>query len=114
MASCTPMSLVPTFASPRTLDLLRRAAQPHGREGASDAQARASALCEALERFSGVFCGEEPRRQRRFVDLGDAAIHPNACMGFSDRQYRDRDAWNARGELTQAVPLPFDEEAVVS
>ncbi|MBP1685705.1 MAG: bacteriocin biosynthesis cyclodehydratase domain protein [Deltaproteobacteria bacterium] len=100
---------------PRTLDLLREGLRSRtGGKGASDAQARASALCEALERFSGVFCGEEPRRQRRFVDLGDAAIHPNACMGFSDRQYRDRDAWNARGELTQAVPLPFDEEAVVS
>lgn len=100
---------------PRTLAMLREGLRSRtGGKGATDAQARASALCEALERYSGVFHGEEPRRQSRFVDLGDAAIHPNACMGFSDRQYRERDAWNARGELTQAVPLPFDEHAVVS
>lgn len=100
--------------SPRTLDMLREGLRSRtGGKGASDAQARASALCEALERYSGVFRGEEPRRQARLAELGDSAIHPNACMGFSDRQYRDRDVWNARGELTQAVPLPFDEEAPV-
>lgn len=100
---------------PRTLEMLREGLRSRtGGKGTSDAQARASALCEALERYSGVFQGDEPRRQARLAQLGDAAIHPNACMGFSDRQYRERVAWNARTELMQAVPLPFDEDAPVS
>ncbi len=85
-----------------------------GGKGMTEAQARASALCEALERYSGVFHGDEPRRQARRAELGAAAIHPNDCMGFSARQYRDRESWNARGELTQAVPLPFDDPAGVA
>jgi oxazoline/thiazoline synthase len=100
---------------PRTLDSLREGLRSRtGGKGATDAQARASALCEGLERYSGVFQGDEPRRQARFIELGDRAIHPNACMGFSDQQYRARDAWNARGEMVCAVPLPFDAEASVS
>jgi oxazoline/thiazoline synthase len=100
---------------PRTLDMLRTGLRSRtGGKGASDAQARASALCEALERYSGVFHGDEPRRQARLAELGDAAIHPNACMGFSDRQYRERSAWNARGDFVQAVPLPFDAQARIS
>ncbi len=82
-------------------------------KGITDAQARASALCEALERYSGVYQGSEPRRRARIIDLGDAAIHPNACMGFSARQYRTRDEWNAACARKHAVPVPFDEEALV-
>ncbi len=77
-------------------------------KGTSDLQARASALCEGLERYSGTFRGDEPRRTTRLADLGDAGLHPNACMLFSDRQYRERDTWNARDSSFQFVPLPFD------
>jgi ribosomal protein S12 methylthiotransferase accessory factor len=82
-------------------------------KGTTDAQARASALGEALERYSAVYRGDEPRRRARLADLGDAAIHPNACMHFSDRQYRDRDDWNARGHAFDEVPLPFDTDAEI-
>jgi ribosomal protein S12 methylthiotransferase accessory factor len=82
-------------------------------KGTCDAQARASGLCEGLERYSAVYHGDEPRRPARFVDLGDDAIHPNACMLFSDRQYRERDAWNARSSRYNWVPLPFDPEATI-
>ena len=99
----------------RTLAMLGEGLRSRiGGKGASDAQARASALCEALERYSGVFQGDEPRRQARLGELGAAAIHPNACMGFSDRQYRQRAEWNERGEMTRAVPLPFEENEVIS
>ena len=99
----------------RTLAMLGEGLRSRvGGKGASDAQARASALCEALERYSGVFQGDEPRRQARLGELGGAVIHPNACMGFSDRQYRERAAWNERREMTRAVPRPFDENAMIS
>ena len=82
-------------------------------KGTSDAQARASALCEGLERYSAVFRGDEPRRRARAIDLGAAAIDPNACMLYSDRQYRERDARNATGSSFDEIPLPFDPTAEI-
>ncbi|HEY1603656.1 MAG TPA: TOMM precursor leader peptide-binding protein [Pirellulales bacterium] len=80
-------------------------------KGTTDAQAKASALCEGLERYSGSFRGDEPRRRARLTDLGDAGIAPNTCLLFSDRQYRERDVRNAAGHRFDAVPLPFDPKA---
>jgi ribosomal protein S12 methylthiotransferase accessory factor len=82
-------------------------------KGTTDAQARASALCEGLERYSAVFRGDEPRRRARLIDLGDAGLHPNTCMLFSAEQYRDRDSWNARNLRYDEVPLPFDPDAEI-
>ncbi|HZV07148.1 MAG TPA: TOMM precursor leader peptide-binding protein [Gemmataceae bacterium] len=79
-------------------------------KGVSDVQARASGLCEGLERYSGVFRGDEPRRRARLRDLGEAALPPNECMLFSERQYRERDAWNNRKSTYNYVPRPFDPE----
>ena len=84
-----------------------------GGKGKTDMQARASAIGEALERYSGLFQGNEPRRRARMDDLGESAIHPNDCLLFSDRQYDTRDAWNARHDRYQFVPRRFDEEALV-
>ncbi|MGH2585496.1 MAG: TOMM precursor leader peptide-binding protein, partial [Dehalococcoidia bacterium] len=80
-------------------------------KGLSDAQARASALCEALERYSGTFQGDECRRTASYRELGADAIHPNACMLYSEAQYRERGRWNAGGSPFQRVPEPFDETA---
>jgi ribosomal protein S12 methylthiotransferase accessory factor len=80
-------------------------------KGTTDVQARASGLCEALERYSAVFRGDEPLRRARLDDLGGDGLHPNAVMGFSDRQYRERDLWNARPSHFNRVPAPFDPDA---
>jgi ribosomal protein S12 methylthiotransferase accessory factor len=80
-----------------------------GGKGTTDAQAKASALCEALERYSGVYEGYEPQVVASFEQLSPAAIHPNACMLYSDEQYRHRDEWNARGSKCTRVPPRFDE-----
>lgn len=82
-------------------------------KGVSDVQARASGLCEGLERYSGVFRGDEPRRQARLCDLGETGLHPNECMLFSERQFRERDAWNARKSTYNYVPRPFDLDAEI-
>jgi ribosomal protein S12 methylthiotransferase accessory factor len=85
-----------------------------GGKGTTDAQARASALCEALERFSGEFAGDEPRRPGTLAALAPAAVHPNHCMGFSARQYEQREQTNAQARSFRTfVPAPFDPEAVV-
>jgi oxazoline/thiazoline synthase len=77
-------------------------------KGITDVQARAGALCEGLERYSAVFRGDEPLLRARMADLGEEAIHPNACMLFSDKQYREREKWNARGSPFDTVPVPFE------
>lgn len=82
-------------------------------KGKTDAQARASALGEAIERYSGVYRGDEARRRASYTELGPSAVHPYAAMMFSDRQYRERDRWNARGHMFSMVPEPFDDEAVI-
>jgi len=82
-------------------------------KGMTDAQARTSALCEAIERYSGVYRGDEPAIRATFRELGDLAIHPNDCMLFSDRQFMEREAWNARRSRFQVVPLPFPHDVPV-
>lgn len=78
-------------------------------KGTDDIQARASALCEAIERYSGTFQGDEPRITARLRDL-DGAIHPRDLLLFSDAQYTARETWNAHCPPHLFVPAPFDEE----
>jgi ribosomal protein S12 methylthiotransferase accessory factor len=80
----------------------------HGK-GLTAAQARTGALCEALERYSGVFRGDEPLVRAAFRDLGEEAVHPNACLGISERQYREREEWNRDAPPLLWIPEPFDE-----
>jgi ribosomal protein S12 methylthiotransferase accessory factor len=77
-----------------------------GGKGQTVAQAKASALCEAIERYSGVFQGDEPRIRATYESLGDAAIHPNASMLYSAAQYATRN--EGPRERYERVPLPFD------
>jgi ribosomal protein S12 methylthiotransferase accessory factor len=82
-------------------------------KGTSDGQARASALCEALERYSGVFRGDEPCRRARLPELGESAIPLSDCLLFSDRQYREREARNTTASRFGFIPVPFDREAEI-
>jgi ribosomal protein S12 methylthiotransferase accessory factor len=79
-------------------------------KGPTLVQARASALAESLERYSTEFTGSEFRILGSCRELGASAIHPNAVMGFSERQYRERAAWNARGSRFNSVPEPLDPD----
>jgi thiazole/oxazole-forming peptide maturase SagD family component len=82
-------------------------------KGVTDIQARASALGEALERYSGVYAGDEPTIAASYADLGADAVHPNASMLFSDTQFEQRAEWNARRIMFQAVADPLDERATL-
>ena len=83
-------------------------------KGTTDAQAKASGLCEGLERYSGVFRGDEPRRTARRGHLGAAATDLNDCLLFSDRQYRERaKSTNTNDSPYSFVPLPFDPNAEI-
>jgi ribosomal protein S12 methylthiotransferase accessory factor len=80
-------------------------------KGMSDTQARASAICESIERYSGVFQGDEARVTASLRELGADALHPDACLLYSEQQYADRADWNARGSGFNVVsdPLGADE-----
>lgn len=84
-------------------------------KGKTDSQSRASGLCEAVERYSGIFQGDEPRKRATLAELGDLAIHPEQCLYFSDGQYANREALNAQG--TEAayrwIPHRFDASQAI-
>jgi len=79
-------------------------------KGSSAEQGEASALMEAIERYSGIFQGNEIRVTRRFTDFppGDA-ISPNDVLLYSDAQSRrDRAPTNGPGEAhDMPAPAPF-------
>jgi len=77
-------------------------------KGKTDIQARASALCEAIERYSGVFQGDEIRHKATYQEMA-LAIHPNECMNFSRKQYQNRQEWNAKASINHIIPESFDE-----
>jgi ribosomal protein S12 methylthiotransferase accessory factor len=83
----------------------------NGGKGVTAAQGEASALCEALERHSAHFHGDEARLRASYAELGDRAVHPDTCQLFHERQYRDRERWNAAHSPFQHVCAPFDANA---
>ncbi len=102
----------------RKLSSLRRSLRSKSAgKGSTLRQAKASALCEAVERYSGAFHGDEARCRRRysgFEKAGEsAAIPPNDVQLFSDRQLSDADEINARGHPYNFVPAPLDPDAEI-
>ena len=96
---------------PRRRDAEWAAPQPgaSGGKGTTPDDARVSALGEALERYCGWYAGDEPRRFGSLEALGEAAIHPNDCLHFSEQQYARREEPNREAESTrEQVPAPFD------
>ncbi|MGW0389327.1 TOMM precursor leader peptide-binding protein [Streptomyces sp. NPDC003042] len=81
----------------------------NGGKGRTDEEARTSALCEAVERYSGTRHGDEPVVRDSLRGLGATALHPNACQLYDGRQYASRDYWNAQHSRFHYVSTPFDE-----
>jgi oxazoline/thiazoline synthase len=83
-------------------------------KGSTAEQGEASALMEAIERYCGIFQGDEIRVMRRFTDFaaGDA-IPPNDVLLFSDAQ-RQRDCAPAmHPHEATSMPAAFDPSAEV-
>ncbi len=85
-------------------DLAERPRIAAAGKGLTAMQAEVGALAEAIERQSGVFRGDEPRRRASFIDLGDEAIHPDACLLWSPEQ---RGQIGAPSALDPAMPLDW-------
>ena len=91
----------------RSLSSLRRSLRSKSAgKGSTGAQSEASALCEALERYSGALHGDEVRERKRLLDFApdDQAIHPNAVQLFSDHQLDNADRINAKGHPYNIIP----------
>ncbi|MFF3444163.1 TOMM precursor leader peptide-binding protein [Streptosporangium sp. NPDC002721] len=94
------------------MDLLRRNLRGRsGGKGRSEIQAKVSAVCEALERYSGVWRGDEPVVRAAYADLDPAtAVHPDRMLLFSDEQRAGRAEWNTDpAHRPRRVPDPFPE-----
>ena len=80
-------------------------------KGSTAEQGEASALMEAIERYSGVFQGDEIRLTRRLKDFpAGEAIPPNNVLLFSEAQYQ-RGLSEMPGQDDEPIsPFLFDNE----
>jgi ribosomal protein S12 methylthiotransferase accessory factor len=86
-----------------------------GGKGATDIQAKVSAICEAIERYSGVYRGDVFERTASLDSLGDSALHPNDLMLFSESQYANRLEWNRTHAASyHKIPEIFDPHKQLS
>jgi len=100
----------------RTLSSLRRSLRSKSAgKGSTREQSEVSALCEAVERYSGAYHGDEIRVRKRFVDFArqEEAIHPNEAQLFSDSQLDNATGINAQGHPYNVVPPRLDPEAEI-
>ncbi len=87
------------------VDLKRGLRNASSGKGMSETQAKVSALCETIERYSGELTGGELRVTRAFKDWPEhEAIHPNDIMLYSAQQYAERDFWNKNGSHFNRIP----------
>ncbi|SEL68281.1 ribosomal protein S12 methylthiotransferase accessory factor [Aquimarina amphilecti] len=82
----------------------------NGGKGKNSIQARTGALCEAIERYSLMYHGDEYSFIASYEDLEDAIL-PNECMNFSQTQFEKREEINKNTSKFYAfIPQPFDIE----
>ena len=83
-------------------------------KGTTAAMAKAGALCEALERFSGIYRETDAQLLASFRELKEDAIHPNRILLFSEGQYEKRQTTNPCAHRFAKVSEPFPEDKVLS
>ena len=77
-------------------------------KGSTAEQAEASALMEAIERYSGIFQGDEIRMKRRFTDFAEGeAMLANDVQRYSEAQFASRQDGN------HEVPDPIEPDAKI-
>ncbi|MYC67298.1 MAG: TOMM precursor leader peptide-binding protein [Acidobacteriia bacterium] len=102
----------------RALSTLRRSLRAKSAgKGSTSQQSKASAMCEAIERYCCAFHGDEIRRRLSYSEFegsGSAeAIHPNEVQLFSDWQLDHSEEINARGHPLNHVPARLDLNAEI-
>jgi ribosomal protein S12 methylthiotransferase accessory factor len=98
-----------TYIGPRLNRLMGRPGSAAGK-GMTQAQAKVSCIAEALERYAMNWQGIEPHRRATLAEIGEAALHPVSLLGYSERQYETREAWNKAHDDLNWVAARFDPE----
>jgi oxazoline/thiazoline synthase len=80
-------------------------------KGFLEDQARTSCVGEAIERYSGGFFGDEPRRRARLAEIAEIALAPEELLLFSDAQYATRAPADERA--ADWVPARFDASQAI-
>jgi oxazoline/thiazoline synthase len=103
------------FGTSSSLNKLRKSlGHKSGGKGKSDRQSQASGFCEAIERYCGIYQGDEPKIRATFAELGDRAIHPQECLLFSETQYQNREELNQKAIVDHDwIPKSFDQKQAV-
>jgi len=85
-----------------------------GAGGSNSDQAKTSTLCEALERYSGIYWGDEKKVIASFNELQPDAVHVRDLALFSNDQYRNRDKINKDRVSDQqfVIALPDDDAPI--
>jgi bacteriocin biosynthesis docking scaffold, SagD family len=82
--------------------------------GETAESAKLGAMCEAIERYSGMWHGDEPTIQATLASLeSNTVVDPRSYLQYSPGQYARRDEINARQTTFDLVPRPFDDAAVM-
>ncbi|MBD2342388.1 TOMM precursor leader peptide-binding protein [Calothrix sp. FACHB-156] len=104
-----------SFGSATSLRGLRHALRHKSSgKGKTDQQSKVSGFCEAVERYSGIYQGDEPKIQASLVELGSQAIHPEHCLHFSNRQYDNRETLNKQNTVAHDwIPQRFDTHQTI-
>jgi ribosomal protein S12 methylthiotransferase accessory factor len=83
-----------------------------GGKGKTVTEAKVSAICEAIERYCGVFRDDVQRIRATYEDMSDKAVHPYRCLNFSSLQYERREELNAndRDGYFHLIPRRFSDD----
>ncbi len=100
-----------TMASPSNYRLNNHIRRYSMGKGRNTSQAKTGALCEAIERYSCIYQGDENVFSSSFKNLGKEAIHPYKCLNFSETQYKHRSVLNSNCQKKYLlIPAEFDEQ----
>ena len=87
--NCVAGHYFPTFTDD-LLSLCLNLVARSGGKGATEVEAKTGAICESIERYSGICWGDETSIEATLEELGDQAIPVEQLLQFSDHQYDSR------------------------
>lgn len=114
----SPHSEIHNFASGRNIAMESKSMfwlnmhmrSTNGGKGKTALQAKVGALCEAVERYCGIYPGPTYTIKGNLSNIRQA-VHPNTCMLYSDQQLKSRNLSNETAtKFFSIVPIPFDEK----
>ena len=85
-----------------------------GGKGTTELQAKVSAICESLERYCGIYWGEERTLYDSYSNLGASAYPIRDVALYSDAQIERREENNSSVRSTrEIVPLALDDNTEI-